>query len=129
MSKTIDVNLLSKEIMNALENYTDDISEEVEEVANKVGKDAVNELKKISPRGARGDYAKGWALKKDKRGRNLYTIKVWNKTNYQLTHLLEFGHATRNGGSTRPQPHIRPTEEKYKKEFEKELKRKIGGIK
>lgn len=129
MSKAIDVNLLNKEIMNTLENYADDISEEVEEVANKVGKDAVNELKKISPIGARGDYAKGWTLKKDKRGRNLYTIKVWNKTNYQLTHLLEFGHTTRNGGSTRPQPHIRPTEEKYKKEFEKELKRKIGGIK
>ena len=50
MSKTIDVNLLSKEIMNALENYTDDISEEVEEVANKVGKDAVAELKQISPK-------------------------------------------------------------------------------
>ena len=43
MSKAIDVNLLNKEIMNTLENYADDISEEVEEVANKVGKDAVNE--------------------------------------------------------------------------------------
>lgn len=127
MSKTIDVNLLSKEIEKALENYKDDISAEVEEVANKVGKEAVNELKQTSPRGARKEYCKGWKLKKDKRGKNLYTIKIHNKTDYQLTHLLEFGHATRNGSRTKAQPHIRPVEQKYSKEFEKELKQKIGG--
>lgn len=86
-------------------------------------------LSKYLQNGARKQYCKGWSLKKDKTGRNRFIVKVWNKTDYQLTHLLEFGHATRNGGRTKPQPHIRPTEEKYKKEFEKELKRKIGGIK
>lgn len=85
-------------------------------------------LNKYLQNGARKEYCKGWRLKKDKTGKNRYIVKVWNKTDYQLTHLLEFGHATRNGGRTRPQAHIRPTEEKYKKEFEKELKRKIGGI-
>lgn len=50
MSKAIDVNLLNKEVMKALENYADDISKEVEEIANKVGKEAVNELKKTSPK-------------------------------------------------------------------------------
>lgn len=129
MSKAIDVNLLSKEITKALENYKDDISAEVEEVANKVGKEAVNELKQTSPKGARKEYCKGWRLKKDKRGKNLYTIKIHNKTDYQLTHLLEFGHATKNGGRTKAQPHIRPVEKKYSEEFEKELKQKIGGLK
>ena len=38
MSKAIEVDLLSKEIMKALESYSDDISEIVENVANKVGK-------------------------------------------------------------------------------------------
>ena len=129
MSKAIDVNLLSKEITKALENYKDDIYAEVEEVANKVGKEAVNELKQTSPKGARKEYCKGWRLKKDKRGKNLYTIKIHNKTDYQLTHLLEFGHATKNGGRTKAQPHIRPVEKKYSEEFGKELKQKIGGLK
>lgn len=50
MSKSIDVNLLSKELMKYLEEYKEDIDEEVEEVANKVGKEAVAELKQISPK-------------------------------------------------------------------------------
>ena len=129
MSKAIDANLLIKELSKALENYADDISAEVEEVANKVGKEAVDELKQTSPRGARESYAKGWKLKKDKKGKNLYTVKIHNKTDYQLTHLLEFGHATRNGSRTKAQPHIRPTEQKYSEKFERELKQKIGGLK
>lgn len=129
MSKSVEANLLSKELMKYLNEYQEDISEEVESVANKVGKEAVNELKQISPKGARESYAKGWKLKKDRVGKNRYIVKVHNKTDYQLTHLLEFGHATRNGGRTKAIPHIRPTEEKYKKIFEQELKKEIGGIK
>lgn len=129
MSKSVEANLLSKELMKYLNEYQEDISEEVESVANKVGKEAVNELKQISPKGARESYAKGWKLKKDRVGKNRYIVKIHNKTDYQLTHLLEFGHATRNGGRTKAIPHIRPTEEKYKKIFEQELKKEIGGIK
>lgn len=128
MSKSIEANLLSKELMKYLQEYKEDIDEEVEETANSVGKKAVAELKQISPKGARKEYCKGWRLKKDKSGKSRYIVKIHNKTDYQLTHLLEFGHATRNGGRTNPQPHIRPVEEKYRKEFEKELKMKIGGI-
>lgn len=129
MSKAININNLSKEIVQALENYNYDISEVVEEVANKVGKEAVTELKQESPKGARGSYAKGWRLKKDKLSKSRYVVKIYNKTDYQLTHLLEFGHASRNGGRTEPQPHIRPIEEKYGEKFEKILKQDIGGLK
>lgn len=128
MSKSIEADILGKEIMKYLSEYTNDISEVVEIVSNKVGKDATNELKQESPK-LTGDYAKGWRLKKDKIGKNRYTVKIYNKTDYQLTHLLEFGHVTRNGGRTKANPHIRPVEEKYIKIFEQELKKEIGGIK
>lgn len=128
MSKAIEVDLLSKEIMKALESYSDDISEIVENVANRVGKKATSELKRNSPKGSRKSYSKGWRLKKDRLSKNKYTIKIYNKTDYQLTHLLEFGHANRDGSRTKAQAHIRPVEEKYSKEFEMELKKEIGGL-
>lgn len=128
MSKTIKIDSLAKEITKALESYADDISEAVEEVANEVGKEAVDEIKQTSPK-KRGNYAKGWRLKKDKLGKGKYFVKIHNKTDYQLTHLLEFGHATKNGKRTKAIPHIRPAEQKYSKKYEQELKRKIGGMK
>ncbi len=128
MSKTIKVDDLSKQILKALESYSDDISEVVEEVSNKIGKEAVNEIQQTSPK-KRGSYAKGWKLKKDKLGKGRYSVKIYNKTDYQLTHLIEFGHATRNGKRTKAIPHIRPVEKKYSEKYEKELKRKMGGMK
>lgn len=120
MSKSIKPEELSKAIQDYLENYREDIQEDVEEVTDKVTKEAKDELKQTSPRGSvarNPKYYKGWSVKISKKGATKYHKVVWNKTNYQLTHLLEFGHATRNGGRTRAIPHIRPVEEKYKVEF------------
>ena len=55
MSKSISGEMLSKEIMKALEGYADDISDIVEKDANEIGKEAVNKLKQTSPKGATGD--------------------------------------------------------------------------
>ena len=50
MSKSIDVNLISKELMKYLQDCKEDIDKEVEETANSVGKKAVAELKQTSPK-------------------------------------------------------------------------------
>nr|DAM94420.1 MAG TPA: putative tail component [Caudoviricetes sp.] len=129
MSKSISGEMLSKEIMKALEGYADDISDIVEKDANEIGKEAVKTIKQESPKGATGEYAKSWRLRKDKKGKNSYIVKLYNKDHYQLTHLLEFGHATADGGHTEAQPHIRPVEQEYSKKFEDKLKQDIGGLK
>ena len=120
MSKSIKPEELAGFIKEYLEEYREDIQEDVEEVTDKVTKEARDELKQTSPKGkiARNPkYYKGWSIKISKRGATKYHKVIWNKTNYQLTHLLEFGHATRNGGRTTAIPHIRPIEEKYNVEF------------
>ena len=129
MSKSISGEMLSKEIMKALEGYADDISDIVEKDANEIGKEAVKTIKQESPKGETGEYAKSWRLRKDKKGKNSYIVKLYNKDHYQLTHLLEFGHATADGGHTEAQPHIRPVEQEYSKKFEDKLKQDIGGLK
>lgn len=122
MPKTINADELQKELAKYLEEYQEDITEGVQETTDSLTKKAIKELKQESPRGARESYAKGWRRQTNKKNKNQrYTVRIHNKTDYQLTHLLEFGHATRNGGMTKAIPHIRPLEEKYKKLYEKEI--------
>lgn len=130
MSNNIKPEELQKAIMEYLEDYVEDIEEDVEDTTNTVIKEAKQELVQTSPRsGVARDtkYYKGWAIKnggRTRRGR-YYSKVIWNKTNYQLTHILENGHATRNGGRTTPQPHIRPVEEKYGTKFADLIEKKI----
>lgn len=119
---------LSKVVMDYLKDYKEDIDEEVVEVVDEVTRKAKDELKQTSPRGKgsrTNPYYKGWAVKLSKKRTGVYHKVIWNRTNYQLTHLLEFGHATRNGGRTRAIPHIRPVEEKYNVEFVDKLEKRI----
>lgn len=119
---------LQKAVMDYLENYKEDIDEDVIETVDEITKKARDELKQTSPRGKgtrSNPYYKGWAIKLSKRRSGVYHKVIWNKTNYQLTHLLEFSHATRNGGRTKAIPHIRPIEQKYNVEFVDKLEKKI----
>lgn len=129
MSKSISGEMLSKEIMRALEGYVDDISNIVEKDANEIAKEALSAIKQESPRGATEEYYKGWKIKKIKKVKNMYFVKLYNKDHYQLTHILEFGHTTADGGHTEAQPHIRPVEQEYSKKFENKLRQDIGGLK
>lgn len=127
-SEKVNVKELSNAIMDYLNNYSEDIHDEVVEVTEDITKKAILELKETSPRG-KGSRAKpyhlGWESKIKIKGKNKYHRVIWNKTNYQLTHLLEFGHATKNGGRTRAQPHIQPIEDKYQTEFVDLLSKEI----
>lgn len=131
MSKSkVDVSDISAEISKYLDKYVEDIHDQVVEVTEDLTQKAVEELKVKSPRGNRkgNAYWMGWESKIKIKGKQKYHRVIWNKTNYQLTHLLESGHATRNGGRTTAQPHIKPVEEKYQIEYVNQLKDKIRRV-
>lgn len=115
---------LQKELQKYLTDYAEDIEDDVKEVTDDITKQAIQELKETSPKGKgtrKNPYWKGWTKQKGKVNQGRYTVKIHNKTNYQLTHLLEFGHATRNGGRTKAIPHIRPIEEKYSNLYQQKI--------
>ena len=99
---------VAKEIMKQLEYYVHDVREKVDEAKEETAKSMVAELKQTSPE-KRPSYKKGWRIKKTSKA-----LVVHNKTDYQLTHLLEYGHPLKDSGrSTDGKPHIRPAEQRH----------------
>ena len=107
MAKTESVTAQMTELL-------DEISKDVEDSAKRniqtVAKECVVKLRNTSPRKT-GSYAKGWGTKKQ----GEMDVVVHNRTDYQLTHLLENGHVIRNKkgtyGRTNGIKHIQPVEE------------------
>lgn len=121
----ININKLTDIIMDELHKYSDDITETIKAEAKRVSEDCKKELKSTSPK-MTGAYAKGWKTTTVFENRDTIRIKVHNKK-YQLTHLLEKGHAKPGGGRVEAIPHIEPAEQKAKQEFLKKVEAVISG--
>ena len=91
-------------------------------------KDARDKLKQTSPKDT-GKYAEGWTT-----GNYTWTalgaeITVYNAKKPGLAHLLENGHAKRNGGRVTAKVHIKPVEEEVGRELEKNIRKAIENVK
>ena len=126
---------LAKTIQDELAAFGVNVSDDLQEVFDEVGKEAVKKLKETSPVNPKGKksgrYAKGWTYEKGKKYRGKAVGIVRNKTDPQLTHLLEYGHPiVRNGevvGNAQAKEHIRPVAEWCAEEVEKRFSNKLGG--
>ena len=110
---------LRKIVSEVLKEYGDEVEREVAEAIPDVADNVVRDLYETSPNKT-GDYAKGWTYSYVTSKYGTVTVKVHNKTDWQLTHLLEWGHALKRGGRTvgfvKAYPHI-----KQRNEYAKEL--------
>lgn len=104
-SALVGADELADAIVAAVGEYTADVCDGIPRELDEIARAAVKDLRSSSP-SLTGDYAKGWRVKKE-RGRGGGESRViHNATDYQLTHLLEHGHANRDGGRTSARPHI-----------------------
>ena len=128
MSITIKPEQLQSAIQGMLSEIPQKVDNVIDEAAEKVSKEAVNTLKATSPkRPGGGRYAKGWAVK------NVGKQKViYNKTDYQLTHLLENGHDIvshgRKVGHFNGITHIAPVEKEVIDKMTKEVEKGIDKL-
>lgn len=117
------------DINEILGEYSKELDDTLYEQAKEIAKEGVQVLKNTSPinkrtTANRGRYRRGWRMEIEK-GFGTVEATIYNKTDYYLTHLLEKGHNTRNGGKTMPQVHILPVNDKCTKEYEENITRKI----
>lgn len=103
-----------------LEDYKDGIVQNSDAVVKKIAQKGAKEVQAASGViGGTGKYAKGWAATLEK-GILSSTGIIYNKTP-GLPHLLENGHAKRNGGRVGGRSHIAPAEETIIEEFTKAM--------
>lgn len=109
----VSSDMLGKKLGEILTKYGNDVTEVVRQSVKKTGTYAANKLKEVSPKKT-GAYAKGW-----KSGEYTWTalgahVTVHNAKKPGLAHLLENGHALRNGGRAPAHVHIKPIEDEAK---------------
>lgn len=111
--------------------YTEDVGNEVKQAIDDVSQELVENIKRDSPRRVKGKragrYAKGWTLKTEYESKTNKRNRVYNKTDYRLTHLLEYGHAKVGGGRVEGKAHIRPNEEKAIEKLQKRIEEAVKG--
>ena len=121
----IPIDKFDAAIKEILEEYSENITENVQEAARKVTKAGVKAVKGNSRMfGGTGNYAAGWTSKFET-GRLSGQGVIYNQTVPGLPHLLENGHALRNGGRAPGRSHIKPVEEKVINAFERAVKSAI----
>ena len=86
-----------KAVLKALTEYGDDVLDVTEQAMKSNVRQTVSALKSELPANT-GRYARGWSHKAKKCGPYKLNETVYNRTDYQLTHLLEKPHPTGRGG-------------------------------
>lgn len=118
---SIAIDQLADTVQKELGVYSEKVTEATKKVIDSVTKETVAELQRASPRRT-GKYAKDWTAANSYENTRTKRSTIHNRKHYQLTHLLENGHANRGGGRTAPNVHIAPIEQKAIQKLEDGIK-------
>ena len=124
-NQRVSVDRMAEAVMEGLLEYAELATDVMKDCVKKAG----NTVKKETQAGApvrTGKYKRSWAVKRQRETSSTLEVVVHSRNRYQLTHLLEKGHAKRGGGRVRAIPHIAPAEEKGIRELEEGIKRGLS---
>ena len=124
MGTRTSVGNLAAEVMKQLNDYAELTTEGMKKAVNDAGKTVRKEIQAGAPVKS-GKYKKSWTVKKTDESSTKLEVTVHSRDRYQLAHLLEHGHAKRNGGRTRAITHIAPAEELGIEQLERDIERCI----
>lgn len=119
------VDNLADEVMKNLHEYVELADTAMKKAVRKTATSVRKEISANAPKRT-GKYAKSWATKKTKENSHSLEMTVHSKDHYQITHLLEKGHAKRGGGRVEGKPHIAPAEENGADLLESLIKKELS---
>ena len=130
---TIDVSGFKQAVSELLGQYGERCVEAAQGAAKETAKEGAKKLKHppspINEKGKKsGEYRKHWTSKTEESRIGVSAIIYGNKPTYRLAHLLEFGHALRQGGRSPAIEHIKPVEDWVNKEAVEKLRKKVEAI-
>ena len=123
MSNTIKAGEFGDALNDLLTRYGDEARNAIQEEVIDIAKEASKKLRSAGSFNGK-KYRKGWTAKVDNKRVSIKAV-AYNKNHYQLTHLLEFGHAKRNGGRTKAFEHISPVNDWAQNELVKRIKERL----
>ena len=123
MGTRTSVGNLAAEVMKQLNDYAELTTEGMKKAVNDAGKTVRKEIQAGAPVKS-GRYKKSWTVKKTDESSNKLEVTI-HSSKPGLPHLLEHGHAKRNGGRTAAQQHIAPAEELGIEQLERDIERCI----
>lgn len=130
MGKTVKVNEIADVVQDYLSLATEEYTEIMKDVIDDVSQGCLNEVKNhVTWKDKK--YSSNFALTTELETKRRKK-RVWYVENgyYRLTHLLEFGHMTRNGKSrTKAFPHVEYGTNYVRDNFERKLKEAIENAK
>lgn len=124
-NQRVTVDQMADAIMEGLLEYAELATDTMKDCVKKAGNTVKKETQANAPVKSKR-YQKSWAVKRQKETSSTLEVVVHSRNRYQLTHLLEKGHARRGGGRVRAIPHIAPAEEKGIRELEEGIRRGLS---
>jgi hypothetical protein len=121
---TITSDKLADAVEKELTIYHEDINEKLREVTRRSMADLARKTRATAPEGKRGKFRRSIAgdFRGLKRGsRHIFATWYVKKPHYRLTHLIVKGHATKNGGRTKPDPFLENALDQVLPEYVREI--------
>lgn len=120
--ESISIDNLDRAIKERLEEYSNEVKDEVIEITHQVSKEFKENTKKDAPRGNRQKFYKNIDVKQNETLDGAVDTWYVKDPEYRITHLIKNGHQKRNGkGRTKSNDFIDRNYEQAEKEFEEKL--------
>lgn len=123
--ETVSIDGMAEAVNEGLQEYSKLASSEVKRAVRKSAKTVKEKIETGAP-SRTGRYKSSWVATKQEESSQSLQMVVHSKDRYQLSHLLENGHAKRGGGRVAAIPHIAPAEQEGVELLQSLIKKALG---